>query len=220
MSSAMIFGTSAARSALVGAGSAGGGTLRAGFSAGAGSLAGAAAASLGAASSWSVATPAGALQAVRRTTARPIGVRSRMWVTPTFLLSAAHTVKPDVGKTRKGAEAPESVHRRKARSKQEQAIARLVGRRIKELRNDRGWAQVDLEEHLDGMVKRATLSDYETGRELPSLRTIVKLAEAFEVDPAELLLNINGNERHRIAGAVLRAEADVLPHVARLLAVD
>jgi transcriptional regulator with XRE-family HTH domain len=98
-----------------------------------------------------------------------------------------------------------------------EALARLVGRRIRELREDRGWMQVDLAAHLDGHAKQPTISDYETGRAMPSLRMIARLAAAFEVDVAELFLNIKGDERHRIAARVLVSSRACLAQLAKVL---
>ena len=99
---------------------------------------------------------------------------------------------------------------------QEQDLARLIGRRLRELRHARGWGQVDLEAHLDDTIKRATLSDYETGRRLPSLRTLKKIADAFEVEAAELLLSPGEHVHHRVAVAALKAPKQTLKHVAKL----
>lgn len=104
-------------------------------------------------------------------------------------------------------------------SKVDARAAKLIGRRIRELREERGWDQIDLEAHIDGTVKRATISNFETGARLPSLHTLLQLAKAFEVEPAALLLNPSAELKHRIAVAALDAKDDTLVHVGKLLDV-
>ena len=99
-------------------------------------------------------------------------------------------------------------------------LACLLGRRIRELRQERGWGQVDLAEYLDGRPKQATLSTIETGRRFPSYRTLEKLVRAFGVVPAALFLSPGENFRHRVAVAVLECSEETLRHVAKLVDVD
>lgn len=68
-------------------------------------------------------------------------------------------------------------------------IVALVGRRVREFRLERGWAQVDLEAHMEGRITRSQISYIENGERHVSLRTLAMLAEALEVHPAELLLD-------------------------------
>ena len=51
----------------------------------------------------------------------------------------------------------------------EMTLASRIGKRIRALRRERGWKQVDLEAYVDEAVKRASIADFETGRRLPSL---------------------------------------------------
>lgn len=97
------------------------------------------------------------------------------------------------------------------------AQAKVLGRRVAELRRAREWKQIDLAAHMDDMIKRATISDIENGREMPSLRTIVHLARVFEVHPAELLLDVQGKAQHAAAAAVLHANRATLKAIADLL---
>ena len=101
----------------------------------------------------------------------------------------------------------------------EQELARRIGARIRALRAARGWSQVDLEAHLDRQVKRASLSDFETGRRIPSVRTLIAMASAFEVDLATMTLSPR-DPRHKVAEAVLTCDDTTLIHVAKLLDVD
>ena len=80
--------------------------------------------------------------------------------------------------------------------------------------------QVDLEAHLDGHVKQPTISDYETGRAMPSLRMVARLAAAFEVGVANLFLNVNADERQRLAAAVLAGSPARVAKVAAALVED
>lgn len=109
---------------------------------------------------------------------------------------------------------------RRTGSRSEKELAKLLGTRLRELRHEHGWDQADLEAHLDEAVKRATLSDFETGRCLPSLRTLQKIAQAFNEEPATLLLDPASNFKHKIAIAVLKAPEDTLIHVAKLLDLE
>ena len=99
------------------------------------------------------------------------------------------------------------------------AIAALVGRRIRQLRTERQWNQVDLEAHLSG-IKRATISDFETARSLPSLLTLFDLASAFGVEPGALLMEPDRQPRHRVAVATLQCSEATLKPIAKLLDVS
>lgn len=64
-------------------------------------------------------------------------------------------------------------------------LARVLGRNVRELRLARGLTQEDLE-GLTGL-KRSYISDMERGGRNPTVKAIQRLAEALEVEPAELL---------------------------------
>ena len=64
-------------------------------------------------------------------------------------------------------------------------LARVLGRNVRELRLARGLTQEDLE-GLTGL-KRSYISDMERGERNPTVKAIQRLAEALEVEPAELL---------------------------------
>lgn len=93
----------------------------------------------------------------------------------------------------------------------------MIGRRLRQLREDRGWAQVDLQAHLDDHVSQAALSMYETGKALPSISTLAQLADAFEVPVASLVLDPAASEREGVALAVLDAPLSVLARVKKAL---
>jgi transcriptional regulator with XRE-family HTH domain len=98
-------------------------------------------------------------------------------------------------------------------------LSRLVGSRIRELRVARGWQQVDLEAHIDGIASRSSISYLETGRTFPSRNTLHALARAFNVPPAVLFLDPS-DRRQRIALALLTCDEALLPALEKLLDVS
>jgi transcriptional regulator with XRE-family HTH domain len=67
----------------------------------------------------------------------------------------------------------------------ETEILRLLAERIKMLREARGWTQEQLAER--SAMQRSYLADLELGRRNPSVRTLVKVANAFDIAVPELL---------------------------------
>lgn len=61
----------------------------------------------------------------------------------------------------------------------------VVGRNIRDLRKAKGWTQEQLA-HEAGMAMRY-VAGVERGEENPSLRFLVKIAEALGAEPADLL---------------------------------
>jgi len=105
-------------------------------------------------------------------------------------------------------------------SQKRKGLGGIVGRRVRTLRRERGWDQVDLEAHIHETVGRSAISHFETGRTHPSLNTLVEFAQAFDVDAASLLLDPHGDYRHRVAIAVLACRDDnLLKAVGKLLDV-
>lgn len=66
----------------------------------------------------------------------------------------------------------------------EAQILRLLAERIKALREARGWTQEQLAERA--AMQRSYLGDLELGRRNPSVRTLVKVANAFGIAVPEL----------------------------------
>ena len=64
-----------------------------------------------------------------------------------------------------------------------------IGEIIEELRADRGLLQKDLGKFLN--VSVATISHYETGKNIPDLHTLARLADLFEVSTDYLLNRTN-----------------------------
>jgi transcriptional regulator with XRE-family HTH domain len=73
----------------------------------------------------------------------------------------------------------------KPRSENDPAIA--LGRRIRALRDRKGWTQEQLAEVAD--IQRTYLAEVELGKRNPSLKHLHKLAKAFHIGIAALFLN-------------------------------
>jgi transcriptional regulator with XRE-family HTH domain len=58
------------------------------------------------------------------------------------------------------------------------------GKRIRTLRKERGWTQIDLAVHTG--LGRVFISDVERGRKEPCLRSVEILAMAFDLTIAQL----------------------------------
>jgi len=63
-------------------------------------------------------------------------------------------------------------------------VLRLLAERLKSLRRVKGWSQEQLAEQA--AIQRSYLADLERGYRNPSVRTLVKLANAFDVSVAAL----------------------------------
>ena len=63
-----------------------------------------------------------------------------------------------------------------------------IGRRIRRLRQKRGWTQVYLAEHTG--LGSVYISQLEHGKKEPGLRTVEVLAISFELTPSQLLRGI------------------------------
>ena len=61
----------------------------------------------------------------------------------------------------------------------------LLGRNVRRLRREKGLTQERLA--LDAGMKRSYVSDLERGTRNPTVRALGRLADALEVEPAELL---------------------------------
>jgi XRE family aerobic/anaerobic benzoate catabolism transcriptional regulator len=63
-----------------------------------------------------------------------------------------------------------------------------LGKRIRELRNERGWRQIDLAEETG--LHENFVSDLEQGRKEACLRTLQAIANAFDLTLADLLKTV------------------------------
>jgi putative transcriptional regulator len=68
---------------------------------------------------------------------------------------------------------------------QPSAFTRAIGARLRELREERGWTQRELDSRLG--ILQSKLSKYESGTHQPSLRTLVRMANLFGVSTDYLL---------------------------------
>lgn len=60
-----------------------------------------------------------------------------------------------------------------------------LGNRVRSLRRERGWTQVEMAEMLG--VDRSYLSEIETGKKDPSLRVLKTIADGFHLSLSQLL---------------------------------
>ena len=60
-----------------------------------------------------------------------------------------------------------------------------LGIKIRKLRVDRGWSQLDLS--LEANINRNYICDLENGRRNPTLELLIRIANAFEIDISEIL---------------------------------
>lgn len=67
-------------------------------------------------------------------------------------------------------------------------ICIALGERIRQLRTERGWRQIDLAEETG--IHENYVSDLELGRKEVCLRTLETLARAFDLSAAELLKGV------------------------------
>jgi len=67
-------------------------------------------------------------------------------------------------------------------------VCEALGKRIRQLRTERGWRQIDLAEETG--IHENYVSDLEQGRKEICLRTLQTIARAFDLSMAELLKGI------------------------------
>ena len=71
-------------------------------------------------------------------------------------------------------------------------INKQIGKRIQYLRKQKGVSQLDLA--LDAGVNRNYLSDLERGERNPTLKVLVKIAEALGVDLSTLVKGVKEDQ--------------------------
>lgn len=66
-------------------------------------------------------------------------------------------------------------------------ILKLVGKRIKELRESKGISQVELVGRMNGEIDPTNIPRIESGRTNPTVFTLFRIAEALEISPKDLI---------------------------------
>ncbi len=72
-------------------------------------------------------------------------------------------------------------------------ILKLIGKRIKELRIQKGISQADLVGRMDGNIDPTNISRIEAGRTNPTVITLFRIAEAMDMKLADLV-NLESTE--------------------------
>lgn len=72
-------------------------------------------------------------------------------------------------------------------------LLKNVGKRIQELREEKGFTQVDLAGKIQGEFDTTNVSRIESGRTNPTLYTLYRIAEALEV-PLKDIIDIEPTE--------------------------
>ncbi|MDR6299913.1 helix-turn-helix domain-containing protein [Mesonia maritima] len=65
-------------------------------------------------------------------------------------------------------------------------LLRITGKRIQQLREQKGLTQVDLAGKIEGEFDTTNVSRIESGRTNPTLYTLYRIAEALEVELKEI----------------------------------
>lgn len=66
-------------------------------------------------------------------------------------------------------------------------VLKLVGKRIKEVRESKGISQVELVGKMQGVIDPTNISRIESGRTNPTLFTLFRIADALEVNAKDLV---------------------------------
>lgn len=66
-------------------------------------------------------------------------------------------------------------------------ILKLVGKRIKDIRESKGISQVELVGKMQGEIDPTNISRIESGRTNPTLFTLFRISQALEVDMKDLV---------------------------------
>jgi hypothetical protein len=69
-------------------------------------------------------------------------------------------------------------------------ILKVVGKRIKDIRESKGISQVELVGRMQGEIDPTNISRIESGRTNPTLFTLFRISQALEVKLTDLL-NVN-----------------------------
>ncbi len=72
-------------------------------------------------------------------------------------------------------------------SMEKQELLKNVGKRIQEIRNNKGLTQVELVGKINGEIDTTNISRIEAGRTNPTIFTLYRISEALEVKLSDLL---------------------------------
>lgn len=71
----------------------------------------------------------------------------------------------------------------------------IVGRRIKQLREQQGWTQSELAKKA--VLSQAAISQFEEGNRLPSMQALEKVAGAFQMSVSSLLKDLSHTDEEK-----------------------
>lgn len=71
----------------------------------------------------------------------------------------------------------------------------IVGRRIKQLREQQGWTQSELAKKA--VMSQAAISQFEEGNRLPSMQALEKIAGVFQMSVSNLLADLNQTDAEK-----------------------
>lgn len=83
----------------------------------------------------------------------------------------------------------ESLHNRRKHSEDEVSYIANFGERMKRIRQSRGWTLKKAEEL--GYPSWRHLSDIENGKKSVTIVTLLRLSRLYDLEPAELLKDVN-----------------------------
>lgn len=91
----------------------------------------------------------------------------------------------------------------------------LLGKRVANLRKQQGFTQEQLAEKIG--LTPIFISHIETNRSVPSLKTTIKLCNALQVGPEELLMGMEPDSRQYLNNDILRKLEACTPEERRLV---
>ena len=98
-------------------------------------------------------------------------------------------------------------------------IKEMIGARIREIRNSKGQTQEKVAEKMD--VNPKYLSSIERGKENPTLKTLINLSKALDVDLGEIFSNLEIEEPEKrkalVAELIEKADNDQMRIIAKFL---
>ena len=75
----------------------------------------------------------------------------------------------------------------------------ILAQRIKQLRKERRWTQMDLAKKI-GLNEPRQISRYESEKNVPSIEVLLKIANALEVSVDYLLIEDASRYKHKASG--------------------